>query len=182
MTTMEPRVQVPAADKVAVRVVDSDVHPVPRAGVLPQYVPEPYRSKYLLSHPRGETINYDAPDYRYAMAMRVDTFPADGGFAGSDPDLAFKQLILEAGSDIGILEPGAREHYIPEVAQALSSGMNHWQDKHWLDSKNNWHERWRGSICAAITDPAGGAREIEEWAGHPYMATTRTGPSMTRAG
>ena len=39
--------------------------------------------------------------------MRVDTFPADGEFAGSDPDLAFRQLIMEAGSDIAILEPAA---------------------------------------------------------------------------
>ena len=39
--------------------------------------------------------------------MRVDTFPADGEFAGSDPDLAFKQLIMEAGADIAILEPAA---------------------------------------------------------------------------
>ena len=39
--------------------------------------------------------------------MRADTFPADGEFAGSDPDLAFKQLIMEAGADIAILEPAA---------------------------------------------------------------------------
>ena len=39
--------------------------------------------------------------------MRVDTFPADGEFAGSDPDLAFRQLIMEAGADIAILEPAA---------------------------------------------------------------------------
>lgn len=44
------------------RVVDSDVHPVPRAGVLAGYVPEPYRSKYL-NHQVGDTINYDACRY-----------------------------------------------------------------------------------------------------------------------
>ena len=44
---------------------------------------------------------------------------------------------------------------------------NHWQANHWLDSHNNWHERWRGSICVAIEDPEGAAREIEHWAGHP---------------
>ena len=41
------------------------------------------------------------------MAMRADTFPADGNFPGSDPELAYRQLILQAGSDIGILEPAA---------------------------------------------------------------------------
>ena len=52
----------------------------------------------------------------------------------------------------------------------MSAATNEWLANHWLDSKNNWHERWRGSICVAIEDPEGAAREIEKWAGHPYMA------------
>ena len=51
----------------------------------------------------------------------------------------------------------------------MSCALNDWQANHWLDSHNNWHERWRGSICAAIEAPEDGAREIERWAGHPYM-------------
>ena len=39
--------------------------------------------------------------------MRTDSFPPNGEFPGSDPDMAFRQLIMEAGSDIGILEPAA---------------------------------------------------------------------------
>ena len=170
MTTTESRPQAPAAKKVPVRVVDSDVHPVPKPGVIAQYVPEPIRSRYLLSHPHGETIFYDAPDYAHAKAMRVDAFTPDGGFPGSDPELAFRQLIVEAGSDIGILEPGGRGHHIPEVTSAYKHAMNVWQDKDWLDPVHNWHERWRGSICVAIEDPRAAGREIEEWAGHPYMA------------
>ena len=102
--------------------------------------------------------------------MRTDTFPADGGFPGSDPELAFKQLILGAGSDIGVLEPGGRNHFIPEVTQGLKIAINHWLASHWLDSTNNWHQRWRGSICVAVEDPHGAAREIEYWAGHEYMS------------
>ena len=52
----------------------------------------------------------------------------------------------------------------------MTYAHNAWQAENWLDSKNNWHERWRGSICVAIEDPEGAAREIEKWAGHPYMA------------
>ena len=55
----------------------------------------------------GDQIYYDAPDYAHSYAMRVDTFPADGQFPCSDPELAFKQLIMEAGADIAILEPAA---------------------------------------------------------------------------
>ena len=49
MTTTDRK---PAAEHVAVRCVDSDVHPTPRSGELVQYIPEPWRSKYF-SHPPG---------------------------------------------------------------------------------------------------------------------------------
>ena len=38
----------------------------------------------------------------------------------------------------------------------MSCALNDWQANHWLDSHNNWHERWRGSICAAIEAPEDG--------------------------
>ena len=79
------------------------MHPYPKRGQLVEHIPEPLRSKYFLARRVGETIFYDAPDYAHARAMRADTFPPDGGFPGTDPDLAFRQLILEAGADIGIL-------------------------------------------------------------------------------
>src|ERR1700694_3076710 len=107
MTLIQTEERVPAPEQVAVRVVDSDVHPVPKRGELTEYIPEPFRSKYFLDHKVGEQIYYDAPDYAHAYAMRTDTFPPNGEFPGSDPDMAFRQLIIEAGSDIAILDPGA---------------------------------------------------------------------------
>ncbi|MBV8347813.1 MAG: amidohydrolase, partial [Mycolicibacterium sp.] len=170
MTLTDFQERVPAAEHVAVRCVDSDIHPMPRRGELVQYIPEPWRSKFFLDHRVGELIYYDAPDYVHAMAMRVDTFPPDGEFAGSDPDLAFRQAIMEGGSDIAILEPAARTPRIPQAHQAFASALNDWQANHWLDGHNNWHQRWRGSICVAIEDPEGAVEQIEKWAGHPYMA------------
>lgn len=170
MTLVEVREHAKPTPTVPVRVVDSDVHPVPRPGELLEHIPEPYRSRHFAAHPVGDTITYDAPGYGHSRAMRLDAFPEGGGFPGSDPELAFRQLILGAGSDIGILEPGMRSSIVPEVSQAGMTGMNHWLDRHWLDSATNWHRRWRGSIMAAIEDPQGAAREIEHWAGHPYMA------------
>ncbi|MBO0852488.1 MAG: amidohydrolase family protein, partial [Nocardia sp.] len=167
---IEVRERVPSQDRVAVRVVDSDVHPVPRAGRLEEFYPEPYRSKYFLSHPVAGTITYDAPDFAYAYAMRVDSFPEKGGFPGSDPDTLFKQLIMGAGSDICILEPGLRQCRTPEASSAACVATNLWLDADWLSSEVNWHERFRGSISAAAEDPLAAAREIEQWAGHPYMA------------
>ena len=168
MTLTHSQERVPAAERIAVRCVDSDVHPTPKRGEIIPYIPEPWRSKYFLSRNVGEQIYYDAPDYAHAYAMRTDAFPPDGEFAGSDPDMAFRQLIMEAGSDIGILEPAAYPARIPEAQHAMSVALNDWQANHWLDSHNNWHERWRGSICAAIEDPqASRARDREAGPGTP---------------
>ena len=49
MTSTSPTTErKPAAERIAVRCVDSDVHPVPQRGELAQYIPEPWRSKYFL--------------------------------------------------------------------------------------------------------------------------------------
>lgn len=159
----------PAAERIAVRCVDSDVHPAPRRGALIQYIPEPWRTRYFLSRNVGEQIYYDAPDYAHTYAMRVDAFPPDGEFACSDPDLAFQQLIMQAGADIAILEPAAYPARIGGANHALNVALNEWQLHHWLDSHNNWHERWRGSICVAIEEPNLAAAEIERLAGHAFL-------------
>src|SRR4029078_6410008 len=150
--TVTANARVPAAERIAVRCVDSDVHPTPRRGELGQYIPEQHRKRFG-THPAGDQIYYDARAYAHPSAMRVDTFPSDGEFAGSDPDLAFKQLIMEAGADIAILEPAAYPERFPEDEHPMSCALNDWQANHWLDGHTNWHERWRGSICAAIETP-----------------------------
>lgn len=155
---------------VPVRVVDSDVHPTPKMGRFVEHIPEPFRSQYFARKVTGDTITYDAPNYAEARAMRMDTFPDDGNFAGSDPDMAFRHVILDAGCDIGILEPGSGMDLNPEIGSARATALNRWQDADWLGTEGNWHQRWRGSICAAVNDPQGAAREIEHWAGHPFMA------------
>ncbi len=170
MTTAQVRARVPATELVPVRVVDSDVHPVPRRGDLVDHIPEPWRTSFFLGHRVGDTIIYDAPDYAHSKAMRVDTFPANGEFPGSDPDMAFRQLIMEAGSDIVILEPTVKATRLPEATAAMATAVNRWLDAQWLDAHNNWHQRWRGSICVAIDDPQAAVAEIEHWAGHTYMS------------
>jgi predicted TIM-barrel fold metal-dependent hydrolase len=170
VTLVEVEERRPQTRLVPVRVVDSDVHPVPKRGEFLQFIPEPHRSQYFLRRKVGDTITYDAPDYAAARAMRMDAFPADGEFAGSDPEMAFRHVIMDAGCDIAILEPGSPSSITPEIGSARATAINRWLDAQWLGSHGNWHQRWRGSICAEIEDPQGAAREIEHWAGHPYMA------------
>ena len=161
----------PSTEQIQVRVVDSDVHPTPKRGELEEFIPAPYQQLFRLrSKGAGGQNYYDAPDYANVYAMRADTFPGDGNFAGSDPAMMFRQVIMEAGSDLIILGPLNGSGQTDEEAHALSVATNRWQDSCWLDSENNWHQRYRGSIAAAIQMPHEAAREIEHWAGHPLMS------------
>ena len=104
MTLTHTRQQSLAAERVAVRVVDSDVHPVPRQGVLADYIPEPWRSKFFLSRPVGEQHLLRRAGLRTLLRdAGRHASPPDGEFAGSDPEMAFRQVIIEAGVDIAIL-------------------------------------------------------------------------------
>jgi predicted TIM-barrel fold metal-dependent hydrolase len=172
MTVELQRTALIPGQTVPVRIVDTDVHPTPRAGELAPFIPEPFRSRLAQrADGAGSPVYYDAPDFAHSMAMRTDTFPADGNFAGSDPDLLFRQLILDAGSDIAILGPtNGSPGQTEEEIHALAVATNLWQDRCWLDGVNNWHQRYRGSIVAAIEAPEPAAREIETWAGHEYFS------------
>jgi predicted TIM-barrel fold metal-dependent hydrolase len=154
-----------------VRVVDADVHPVARPGEWIEHVPEPYRSQFWKRRKRGQIIEFEPANYVQSKAQRLDAWPEDGGFPGTDPDLAFKQLILEAGADIGILllPLAVRDQVLPEHTQAAAVATNHWMASHWLNGTGNWHGRWRGTIAVALQDPQWAAREIEYWAGDPNM-------------
>src|ERR1700721_3245457 len=152
MTLTQAHERTPAAERIAVRCVDSDVHPVPRRGELTPYIPEPWRSKYFLTRNVGDQIYYDAPDYAHAYAMRMDTFPPDGEFPGSDPDIALRQLIMEAGSDIAILEPGAYPARLPGAQHRMACALNYWQGDHWLGRPNNSPQRGGGGAFRAARE------------------------------
>jgi uncharacterized protein len=169
MTVTRIEERAPEQARVAVRVVDADVHPVPQPGEWIEHVPEPYRSEFWKRRRIGDTIDYTTPNYVQSKAMRIDAYGEDGAFPGSDPELTFRQLIMGAGSDIGMLMPTFRDQLLAEHTQAAAIATNRWLADTWI-GPYNWHERWRGIICVAIQDPVGAAREIEHWGGHPYMS------------
>lgn len=166
--------------EVPVRVVDSDVHPSPRPGALVDFIPSRDRDRIL---PRGreapESPNlYDVPDHAFTRAQRADAFPPGGGFPGSDPEFAARQLLRDANVDIAILEPLAVPCREPETEHLLKCATNDWLDKEWLSAP---HQRWRGSISVSNRLPELAAREIERWAGHPHFAQVLVSP-QTRPG
>jgi uncharacterized protein len=171
VSVTEDRKSAGEQQRVAVKTVDCDVHPVWRDDEeIARYIPERWRSVLSRTgHERPTGFSYyDPPDFLNAAAMRYDAKPPAGGRPGSDPDFAFEQLVRGAGVDIGILQPIPSLERLPEADHARRMAVNEWLADIWLD-KNNQHGRWRGSILASVLDPHAGAREIERWADHPSM-------------
>jgi predicted TIM-barrel fold metal-dependent hydrolase len=172
------------AAKVAVEVVDCDVHPYPsptNSYLIAENTPEPWRSRFFAKGHRykhGGSIIFDPPSYASSQSKREDSRPPGGGFPCSDPDFALKHLIREAKVDIAILEPMVRAEIVPQAELARCIGYNGWLAEGWLGSATNGHERWRGSICVTLEDPEGSAREIERWAGHPMMVQALITPEV----
>jgi predicted TIM-barrel fold metal-dependent hydrolase len=166
------RTQLLTGELADVRIVDCDVHPTPKAGEFLDYVDDKYVRLFANRYKGGGAATYyDPPDFHHAQAMRVDAFPADGNFAGSDPDMVFDQLVMGAGSDLVLLGPITTSiaHTDEELAGAWAA-TNRWLADCWLDDKHNWHGRTFGSIGVAMQTPELAAREIELWAEHPFMA------------
>ena len=109
MTTIE-RVesQIGRDDHIAVTIVDTDVHPLPvSTDVLKSYAPAEWVDKIW---PTGNAVSpmsyfYDTPDSFKTSSLRMDSWPPSGGVAGSDPDYAAQQLLVDAGVSIASLEP-----------------------------------------------------------------------------
>jgi uncharacterized protein len=155
--------------KIEVQVVDCDVHPSPTVDILAEYVPEPFRSRYFRRYP-AEVESGGARIYMPSSSTRVDAMPAGGGPEGSDPALMDRQLLQELGVDYAILIPLFPRLKIsdPGYETAMCAACNAWQAETWL-SKFNDHGRYRGSIRVCPFDPEGAVREIDKWAGHPYL-------------
>src|SRR5205823_745053 len=117
---------------------------------------------------------YDTPD-TFINHAKMDSAPPSGGPFGSDPEFATEQLLVEAGVSIGILEPMFSTLRADEE-HALAVTYNNWLADHWLGSKHNRHERWRGVISVSFQTPELAAREIERWSGHPFLAGVQMWP------
>jgi predicted TIM-barrel fold metal-dependent hydrolase len=177
MTTVERVESQTGQEEIEVSIVDTDVHPMPiSTDVLKSYAPAEWVDKIW---PSGNAVTpvphfYDTPDSYKTMSMRVDATPPGGGFAGSDPEYAAKQLLIDAGVSIASLEPMC-DAQLPQAEHVLKSTHNDWLADVWLD-KFNKHGRWRGSISVGAQRPELAAREVERWAGHPYFAQVLVTP------
>jgi predicted TIM-barrel fold metal-dependent hydrolase len=165
MTTTTTTLERMEQEQVEVRIVDCDVHLVPRSkDELLERVPEPLRSR--MGSRRANNSSGKEGYAAFGPARRLDSIPASGGPAGSEPDLVFKQLFDEAGVDLAVLIPEMRYTVDPELNRGLYRAFNSWVADTWLDTWN-LGGRLYGTISVSLDDPEGAVREIEEWAGHP---------------
>src|SRR5258705_9384374 len=154
MTTVEERTNDSVAQEIAVTIVNTEVHPLRVAGeVLKAYAPCEWKDKLW---PTGNAVSplphfYDTPDSYKTNSLRVDAAPPRGGVAGSDPDFAAKQLLVDAGVSIAMLEPMC-DARLPQAEHVLKGTHNDWLADVWLGD-NNWHGRWRGAISGPAHRP-----------------------------
>src|ERR1700739_3952324 len=133
--------------EIAVAIVDTDVHPLPiSTDVLKSYAPAAWVDKIW---PAGNAVSpvphfYDTPDSYKTSSLRVDSWPPNGGVAGSDPDYAAKQLLIDAGDSIASLEPMC-DAQLPQAEHVLKSTYKDWLADVWLGAKH-WDGRRRGAV------------------------------------
>ncbi len=154
---------------VQVKIVDCDVHPALPTEQLVEYIPEPWRTQFYsgsLSEIEMTTPVYIPP----VQTLRRDAITPAGGPPGSDPAFLEQQLLVGAGVDFAqliFLQPRPKPTH-PQLESAIFAGMNAFMVDTWL-GRFNRHGRFRGAIRVSPYDPPGAVREIERWAGHPYI-------------
>ena len=152
-----------------VRIVDADVHPLPRSPEeLREHLPKAWRSVTSQLLGSYSLVLYLPP----AQPLRGDAVGPDGGVAGSDPEFTEFQLIEQAGVDVGVLLPLVRTFANPDYETALCQATNDWLAATWLGEYNR-RGRWYGSINVPACDPQAAAREIERWGDHPRFVQVR---------
>jgi uncharacterized protein len=152
-------------DSLRVKIVDCDVHTAPRsAEELREYLPEEW------AHLPDNVLSPDQRQlYAPQQSIRGDAVP-DVGPAGSDPELAAKQLLGDAGIGEGyaMLIAPIRTFPLRETEAAVCTATNSWLDDTWLTRYNEGGNYW-GSISVCLDAPSLACQELERWAGCDRM-------------
>ena len=151
-------------ETVQVRTVDCDVHLTPTSpSEIIELMPEPYRSQMARRRRKGgEREAYGA----YWNSRRLDSFGPSGNPPGSDPEMVYKQLLVEAGVDLAMILPSARMLVDPVLNAEISKAYNIWLSETWL-SKWNLDGRFFGSTVVSLATPAAALRELQAWGPAP---------------
>jgi predicted TIM-barrel fold metal-dependent hydrolase len=141
------------------------VHPTPAAFTdFLSYVPEPWATRErwgVETRGEGTAVSYHVP----GGASRVESRPADGAPAGSQPELMREQLLEGIGVDVAmLLALVARPVAHPGHEAALAEGSNRWLAERWLAGPDGG--RYRAGIRVAAEAPELAVAEIDRALGH----------------
>ncbi|TCK25737.1 amidohydrolase family protein [Pseudonocardia endophytica] len=166
-------------------IVDVDIHPVPPAGAVAEYVPQRWRR--VIDEFGARTTNglQNLGEYPqlYGGAMRADSWP-DDGFPGSDLGMIRSQLLDRYDIRLGVLQclsPGgqalnpAAQALRPEIADVLTRAVNDWQLDHLVVPE----PRLRAAISLPWENPDLAVAELERIGSHPGVLAV-LGLSKTR--
>jgi uncharacterized protein len=145
---------------------DGDIHPRPRSDKELYPFLEQRWQRHLQMFGMVRRQGYQSgPEYPKSQpgAMRLDSYPPEGGGPGSSLSFMQRQHLDPNNVQLGILNPlrsgqGAQN---ADLAAALCAAVNDWQVAEWT-SKDS---RLRGSVVIPYEDAAASVREIERRAG-----------------
>lgn len=140
-------------------IIDCDIHPSdsPALPLLP-HIPKAYHEAIRSGMAANRGAGYSNP---FGVIRR----DADC----TDPRQTARDHLDRYNITYGVLQPPGLKVSLTnniDVGNALATAWNDWQIAHWLPAD----ERYLGSICVNMNDPAAAARELRRAAGaHPRM-------------
>ncbi|PXW25780.1 UNVERIFIED_CONTAM: putative TIM-barrel fold metal-dependent hydrolase [Williamsia faeni] len=175
MTIIEspPTLGTLGAPKVGRGVIDVDIHPLPKVGLIDSYLPAKWSAhikEYGVRTTNGLQSIGEYPQM-YGAAMRADAWP-DSGYPGSDLTLIQKQLLDLHDVELGVLQclsPGgqtlnpASQALNPELGAVLCSAINDWQLEHLVYPE----PRLRAAMPVTLDSPELAVKEIERVGSDP---------------
>ena len=137
-------------------VIDTDIHPSYIPERVAEYLPEPWRRRFLGGNRGPGVLGYWNP----GGISRADAVTDDGDRIASHPETLARHYLDPNGIEVGILNPEAVIHIAssPELdyATVLLSAINDHFVNDWLPVD----PRFRMSIAVSPHDPQAAAREI----------------------
>ncbi len=143
-------------------IIDTDIHHVPDSRRVPDFLPEPWRSRYLSGSRGPGHLGYWNPN----GVMRADTVLPDGSRIEASAEALARHFIEPYGIEYGVLTGGNQHIGLspdPDFAAAVLSAENDVLVHDWLPVD----PRLRASLMVSPADPELAAREIHRLGDHP---------------
>jgi predicted TIM-barrel fold metal-dependent hydrolase len=143
-------------------IVDTDVHQVLDGRRMPDFLPEPWRTRFAAGSRGPGHLGYWNPN----GVMRSDTGLPDGSRIENRPENLARHFLDVYGIDYAILTGGNLHIGLspdPDYAAAYLSAENDIVAADWLPAD----PRLRASLLVSPADPALAAREIHRLGDHP---------------